>query len=122
MALLKKREKRAIDRRRSLAGIPVLHENVKILEGPNGILKLKMKIERGSGFLERLRPPVTEREYELDEFGTFVVKEMQRRKSVMDIVRSFEKRFRMSHREAELGVVAFVKILMKRNVLSVIVE
>lgn len=122
MGLLRKRDKGRVDRRRSLAGIPVLHENVKVMEGSGGTIVLKMQVQRGYGFLERFRPAVSERKYELDEFGTFVVKEIRRRKTVMDIIRSFEKRFRMSHREAELGVVAFVKMLMKRNVLSVVVE
>jgi len=122
MGLLKKRERHSVDRRRSLAGIPILHDNVKIIESPEGTISLQLRVGRGDGLLDFFRPAVTERKYDLDEFGSFVVKEIQRRKTVLDIVRSFERRFGMSHREAELGVVAFIKILMNRNVLSVAVE
>ena len=122
MRLLKKREKDGIDRRRSLEGVPVLHDNVKVLEGPHGAITLKLTILRGDGILARFRPPVSERKYELDEFGTFVVRQTQKRKSVLEIIKAFEGEFQMSHRESELGVVAFVKILMKRHVLSVAVE
>ena len=122
VALLKKREKTSVDRRQSLAGVPVLHDNVEILEGQDGVVTLKLYIPRGRGFLDRFRPPVMERKYELDEFGAFVVQQVQKRKDVLTIIRAFERRFGMSHRESELGVVAFVKTLMKRNVLSVVVK
>lgn len=122
MGLLRKREKNSIDRRRSLAGVPVFHDNVEIIEGDEGNITLKVQVRRGYGFLERFRPPVTERKYELDEFGTFVVRQVRKRKKVLGIIRAFERQFGMSHRESELGVVAFVKILMKRNVVSVVVE
>ncbi|MFH1732398.1 MAG: PqqD family protein [Planctomycetota bacterium] len=122
MALLRKREKNSVDRRRSLAGVPVFHDNVEIIGGDEGNITLKVQVRRGYGFLERFRPPVTERKYELDEFGTFVVRQVRKRKNVLAIIRAFERRFGMSHRESELGVVAFVKMLMKRNVLSVVVE
>lgn len=122
MGLLRKREKDTVDRRQSLAGIPIIHENVKIEETPSGVIVLRMTIGRGDSFFEIFRPAVTHKKYELDEFGSFVVREIQERKTVLDIIRSFERRFRMSHREAELGVVAFIKILMKRSVLSVAIK
>ena len=122
MILSRRRDKDRLDRRRSLAGTPLLHDGVKLEEGLDGTIALKMKIERGSGFLERFRPPVTDRKYQLDEFGTFVVQQIRKRKNVLDIIKAFEHRFQMSHRESELGVVAFIKMLMQRNILSVIVE
>ena len=122
MGLLRKRENKSLDRRRSLAGVPVIHDNVEICGDEEGHITLRMTVKRGYGFFERFRPPVTERKYELDEFGTFVVRQIQKRKNVLAIVRAFEHRFRMSHRESELGVVAFVKILMKRDVISVAVK
>ena len=105
-----------------MTGIPILHENVTIHENDNKIITLKMKVVRGSTFFDRFRPPVTERSYELDEFGSFVVCQIDSKKHVLDIIYAFERRFGMNHREAELGVVAFMKMLMKRNVLSVVID
>jgi len=122
MNLLKRRMRGSIDRRRSLAGTAHLHPNVKVLKSPDGKIALKMRIERGAGFLELFRPAATERKYELDEFGAFVVRQIQKRKKVLEIIQAFERQFRMSHRESELGVVAFIKMLMKRNILSVAIE
>jgi len=119
MALIRKREKHSVDRRQSLAGVPVLHKNVRIHDGGADVVSLRMQVHRGRSFFDRFRPPVMEKTYELDEFGTFVVRQIDSRKTVLDIIRAFERKYRMTHREAELGVVAFIKILMKRNVLSV---
>jgi len=122
MPLRERREKAGLDRRQSLAGIPVFHQNVTLVETENDTVTLKLRVERGDSFLDRFRPPVTERTYELDEFGTFVVRHIDGRSTVMEIVRAFEQNFGMNHREAELGVVAFLKMLMKRSVLSVVIE
>lgn len=119
MGLLKSRKTTQIDRRASLSGIPFLNESV-VIERIDGIpMALKRVIHRGNGFLERFRPPVMERRYELDEFGAFVVHRIDGKKSVLDLINAFEDRFKMSHRESELGVVAFIKMLMKRNLLAV---
>ncbi len=121
MALLKRRQKNQVDRRQSLAGIPLLHTDVKVSEVAN-LITLRVRTARSNTLLDRFRPPVTERKYELDEFGTFVVRQIQRRRNVLAIVLAFEKHFGMSHRESELGVVAFIKMLMQRSALSVVVE
>lgn len=122
MALLKERWKGSIDRRQALTGIPVMHPNVKVHQLTPRTVELRVSVPRGPGFLDRFRPPVLERRYELDEFGTFVLSEIPKGGNVLAIVKAFEEEFRMSHREAELGVVAFMKILMQRNVISVVVR
>ncbi|MBN1672001.1 MAG: PqqD family protein [Kiritimatiellae bacterium] len=119
MSVLRRREKQRLDRRQSLAGVPVFHTHVRLEECEAGTVTLKAKVRRGPGFFDRFRPPVSERSYELDEFGTFVVRQIDHERSVLAIVNAFERRYGMSHREAELGVVAFMKMLMKRNLLSV---
>lgn len=122
MALLGWRESQGIDRRRSLASVPVLHDNVLVEEDADKNLVLKVRFERGTGFLARFRPPVSVRRYELDQFGSFVVQQMKSERTVMDVVVAFEARFKMCHREAELGVVAFLKMLMKRHLVSMVLK
>jgi len=122
MALLRKRLRSSVDRRRSLAGVPCLHTNVCLEDITPATVALKVQLPRGIGFFDRFAPAVSERRYELDEFGTFVVRQIQQRKSVLEIVRAFKDFFGLSHRESELGVVAFIKMLMKRRLLSVAME
>jgi len=119
MSLLKRREKTSVDRRQSLAGIPALDPEVQIAPRDGTTVFLKTKIRRGDGFLDRFRPPVMDKSYELDEFGTFVVQQMDGKRSVMLIIDAFQGRFGMSRREAELGVVAFIKMLMHRGLAHV---
>jgi len=121
MRLFKFRKQNSIDRRAAISGIPILNPSAKIEESRDGGVKVKLTMKRGNGFFERIRPPFIEHSYELDEFGKFVIGEVDGKRSVLDIINSFEKRFPMSRREAELSVVAFFKLLMERHVVSVAV-
>jgi hypothetical protein len=112
----------AIDRRQSLNSIPMLHDNVQKDETPRNLIALKVQVKRGNGFLDRFRPSETLHRYELDEFGTFVVRQIDQQTRVIEIIERFEQHFHMSHRESELGVVAFLKMLMKRNLISFVVK
>ena len=96
-----------------------MHTNVSIEHRDDGKAALKIRIPRGHGFLDRFRPPVVERTYELDDFGAFVVAQIDGRRDVMEIIRAFERRFKVNHREAELSIVAFLKMLMQRGIVSV---
>jgi len=116
------RRRETMDRRRSLAAVPVLNRDVRVEPIDGNLVALKISVARGTGLLARFRPSVSERRYELDEFGTFVLRQIDSVRSVLDIIRAFEQRFRLSHREAELGVVAFLKMLMKRRLLGVIAD
>jgi hypothetical protein len=109
-----------IDRRSSLSGIPMLDKNVVVEPKTGGGAMLRTKIRRGEGFFERFRPLVTKKGFELDDFGAFVVGQIDERRTVFDIVNAFQERFRMSRRESELGVVAFMKVLLKRNLVVIV--
>lgn len=122
MFLSRRQTKRSVDRRASLAGVPVLHSNVEIIGEDDGLLALRSTRKRGQSFFERFRPEVIDRKYELDEFGSFIIRKLTRDKTVLELIEDFEDRFGMSHRESELGVVAFMKMLMKRHLLTVVVK
>jgi len=121
MRILKQRKRDRVSRRAALEGVPVLNPSVRLEELPNGGTRVTMEVKRGQGFFERMRPAVSTRRYELDEFGGFVIGLVDGKRSVLDVVNAFEERFPMSRREVELSVVAFFKSLMQRNVLSVVV-
>ena len=118
MALLQRRLKGSVDRRRALAGIPGLRPGVEFLPALDGGV-LRTVLRRSGGFFGRFAPPESERRYELDAFGAFVVRQMQQGSSVLEIVRAFHQEFGMSPRECELSVVAFVHTLINRNLVSV---
>lgn len=122
MSLFRQRENNTIDRRQSLAGIPILNAGVRYQNEGNGRRVLSAEGPSRVGWMNRFRPPVDRREFELDEFGAYVVERIDGNRSVLDIVNAFQHQFGMSRRESELGVVAFVKMLMQRHLLAVSVS
>ncbi|MBM4164465.1 MAG: PqqD family protein [Lentisphaerae bacterium] len=120
MSLFWKRERPNVDRRQALASVPALNEHVCVETLPDGRMFLRARLQRGGGgFLDRFRPRVDERRYELDAFGAAVVRRIDRKCRVLDIIEGFHQEFRMSRRESEMGVVAFLKILMQRRLITV---
>jgi hypothetical protein len=122
MSLYWQRERRNVDRRQALAGVPVFNRAVCLEAGEDSGVVLRIDEARGPGFLDRFRPRRTERRFALDGFGSFVVRLIDSKRTVLDIIDRFQKEFGMSRRDAELGVVAFIKMLMQRNVISVVAE
>jgi hypothetical protein len=112
----------ALDRRRSLAGIPVVNPGVTSEEIEAGRLRLTARFPRGTGLLARFQPPVLERSVKLDELGAFVFRLIDGRRSVLEIVDLFAARYRANRREAELSVAAFVRSLAERRMISVVIE
>ena len=120
MSVLTKRQKGGLERRKALSSVPMFHEHVKVERRGDDVTTVCTQEPRGASFFERFRPRLSERRYELDTFGTFVVQQVDAQRTVMNIINAFQKRFGMSRRESEMGVVAFLKILMQRHVLSMV--
>ena len=110
-----------IDRRQSLAGIPMLNSGVRIDPGAERD-SLVVTLRRGSGFLARFQPAVMERVIKLDELGTFVLRQIDGRRTVLSIVDAFTDRFRTNRRESELSTVTFLRSLAERRAISIIIK
>ncbi len=120
MGLFTRSQKSQAERRDSLNAVPYLRNGVTVTTDENGLSVVSFEEKRGGGFLDRFRPAVTLRSYELDEFGTFVLEQIDSRRSVLQLADSFRDRFSMSRRECELGVAAFIKLLLQRRVIDII--
>lgn len=120
--LFKKYDKPRIDRRQSLEGIPVLNDNVSCADDNDGRLMLNVKLGRGPGLLARFRPPVLERNIRLDEIGGFVFKLIDNQRTTQDIINAFLAKYRVNRREAVLSVVAFLKSLVKKGIISIVIR
>ena len=115
-------EKKGLDRRTSLEGIPFLNPGVAVSERDDGKLLVKTTIRRRSGFLARFLPESLTRQYKLDELGSFVIREIDGKKNTEEIIDDFVARFRTNRREAELSVVQFLKMLLERQVVSIAIK
>ena len=110
-----------IDRRRSLSGVPVLNEGVQVATEADRAT-LVVRRNRPNGFLARFQPRVLERTVKLDELGTFVLKQIDGQKDVLRIIDAFIGQYRINRREAELSIVAFIRSLAERRVISVVIR
>ena len=120
MRLLGKQREIKMGRRETLAGIPLLRQDVNLEQDGDGSVTIRMKKARGNRLFDMFRPPIVSQKYELDEFGTFVIRQIEQKVSIMDIINAFQRHFRMSRRDSELGVVAFIKMLLQRQVVDVV--
>lgn len=103
-------------------GIPVLNEHVSCTNDNTGRLVINIKLKRGTGFLARFQPPVLERNVKLDEIGGFVFKLIDNQRSTLEIIELFLEKYRVNRREATLSVVDFLKSLVKRGVVSIVIR
>ena len=120
--LFNRQEKTQIDRRQSLDGIPVLNEQISCENDKTGRLVVNIKLKRGNGFLARFQPPVLERNVRLDEIGGFVFKLIDNQRSTLEIINMFLSKYCVNRREATLSVVDFLKSLIKRGVVSIVIK
>lgn len=120
--MFKKRENNPLDRRQSLDGVPVLNENVSSGNDNAGRLVINIKMKRGNGFLARFQPPVLERNVRMDEIGAFVFKLIDNQRSALEIIELFLAKYRVNRREATLSVVEFLKSLVKRRIVSIVIR
>jgi len=104
-----------------LAAVPVLNQGVSRESTDNGLI-VTAHVKRGTGLRAMFQPPVMEKRVELDELGAFVFRQIDGKRTTKDIIDAFMRKYRVNRREAELSCVDFLKSLLKRNVISVVVE
>lgn len=122
MSILRKRQDKRLDRRRSLSGIPVVNNNIAVEHESEGRVCLRITIFRGKGWLARFQPLSHTRSVRLDEIGSFVFDLIDGKRTVLDMINVFVDQYRMNRREAELSVVEFLKSLVRRNVVSILIK
>jgi len=111
-----------LDRRRSLASVPVLNEGVSSREGDAARVVVTIRQRRRAGLMGRFQPAILERTIKLDELGSFVFRQIDNSKSARAIIDAFIGRYQINRREATLSTVAFLKSLVKRGVISIAVK
>ena len=111
-----------LDRKTSLDGIPVLNDHVSCDNDKTGRLVITIRMERGRNFLARFQPPVLERHVRLDEIGGVVFKLIDSRRSAFEIIELFLAKYRLNRREATLSVVSFLKSLVERRIVSIVIR
>jgi len=119
--LTEKREPR-LDRRHSLAGVPVLAKNVSIDRTDDAKWVMTVTTRPRSRVLARFLPPTFVKRVELDELGTSVLRQIDGERTVQGIVDAFRRLYNVNRREAELSVAEFLRSLVRRHVVAIVIR
>lgn len=120
----KKRQLPRLDRKQSLSAKPFLNRQVKMERAGDGNIILqvprrKTAMVRAVSRFFRM-PPY--RRVLLDELGTFVIERCDGKHAVRDIVDKFAERFRLNRREAEVSTATFLRTLVGRSIVGLLIE
>lgn len=98
-----------------LLAVPVKNPVVREKALPRRTRRLGESTLRLTGALARSRG---EKSFELDELGEFVWQSVDGTRTVEGLIRHFASEKRVNLREAEVAVLAFLKMLAKKNLLA----
>ena len=102
--------------------MPVLNEGVTFAEEPDsGRVVLTVRQNRPRRWLGR-GSFVNERKIRLDELGGYVFKLVDHQRTTLEIIEKFAGHYRLNRREATLSTVEFLKSLVKRGVISILIK
>ena len=122
VSLFSRQKTPPLDRRQSLDSVPVLNEGVSSCEGDAARIVITIRQRRRSGFMGRFQPAIIERTVKLDELGSFVFRQIDNKKNTREIIDAFMERYQVNRRVATLSTVEFLKSLVKRGVISIVVK
>ncbi len=114
-------------RRQLLAAIPVRNPLVRERGRDAGhepaayVLRLTAPL-RPSRLREVLGGKAAEKSFDLDDLGVFVWHAIDGRRTMEELIRHFAEEKKVTLREAEVAVLAFLKTLAQRNLIALAVE
>jgi hypothetical protein len=108
-----------VDRQAHLAAKPVRMVEAEAIRGSDGAVSLIVPVAKTSVALRFFRAPAgAKKTFELDAMGTMVWDQIDGRTSVQQIIRRLAKQYGLSHREAEVATLAFLKTLTRKSLIG----
>lgn len=108
-----------ISRRDALRSIPAITPGVTFRDDDDGHILVQIPVAPGRGFLGFFQTQARTRKVRLDSMGAFVIRQIDGRRCVADIVDAFASQYRSNRREAELCIADFLKSLTQRNIIVI---
>jgi len=114
----------ALDLEDLYRAVPIRNEDAKEVTAGNGLV-LEVPLKKPEG---RWRPVSwfvpfpSRRRIHLDELGVDVLSRCDGRNSVKDIIFSFAARYRLTFHESRLSIMMFLKSLIERGAVAVILK
>jgi len=119
MMFTKKKPDALQQREALLGGVPVKNALVKTTLRSNGMARLSAPLQR-SWLARKLGSDADEKTFELDDLGTFCWQQIDNRRTVETLITAFAEHHKLNLREAEVSVLAFLKLLVQRNLVAIV--
>lgn len=118
-----RKKQQPLTREQSRKAVPVKNQSVEEKRTEEGqvVLYLPRKERRWIKVLSKLVFVPKGRKVALDELGTAVWDWLDGETNVEQVIKKFADKYRLSKREAELSVVAYLKSLVKRGLIGIAV-
>ncbi|HDN17495.1 MAG TPA: PqqD family protein [Candidatus Bathyarchaeota archaeon] len=117
-----KKEGASLSTQRFMASIPVRNPDIKWEWRENNvILYIPIVKDKLMKFLEKLSKLPDYKRIKLDEISSRVWEKMDGKTTVKDIIRWLHEEYKLSEREAEISLRAYLKNLMDRNLVGLLV-
>ncbi len=115
----RRKQKPAMSRQEALAASPVRLVQGETVETQDGGALLTVPLSpRGAGrWLFRI-PEGASKTFELDALGWFVWQTCDGKTSVQQIIRLFAKRYHLNLREAEVSMLKFMEMLVRKGLIG----
>ena len=119
-----RKKQKPLTREQSRKAIPVKNQSVEETRTEEGQVVLHLP-RKEQGWIKMLSKVVfvpKGRKIALDELGTTVWDWLDGETSVEQVIKKFADKYRLSKREAELSVVAYLRSLVKRGLIGIAVH
>lgn len=121
MTTPRKREK-GLSRAAAMDAVPHPMTGIRISEEEDGAIKVGLKLESTKWQKRFGAPPEYERQYVLDPLGREVLEACDGTAPVRAIAQEFARHHKVSIPEAEISVTTFLKTLMAKGIIRMVVE
>jgi len=119
-----KRRKQTVSREQSLTSIPVHNQVIREECGTDGCVTLLVPVRR-TGVVKMLgkilNVPETDRRVSLDKLGSYVWRMCDGQTTVRDLIERFSRKYKLDRKEAEVSMVAYLRMLAKRRLVGIVV-
>jgi hypothetical protein len=123
---MKKPTRRGISREQSLEAVPVVNPSVRAVKSSAGLITLEIprredRLGRILITVCRVSPDVTKK-IKLDDIGTFVWEMCDGKATIRVMIERLREQYRLEWKEAEVALVAFMRQLMRKRLVALLVE
>jgi hypothetical protein len=120
--MLFRRKKPQVTRHESLSAKPVqlVEPDIERTDDQGAKLKVQVRPAKWASFLMG-KDRMLSKTFELDSLGMFVWESCDGKTTVQQIIRKLAKRHNLTQREAEVGTIQFLQMLVKKSLVGMVV-